>query len=372
MSNTFLTPSIIAREALMQLKSTLVMGSLVYRDYETEFKKVGESITIKKPPVFTARDAATDISGAGLVTQNVTETGVTMTVDRWKYVRFAVGSKEKAMTLDELAQRIIRPAILPIAEEVDAYLCSLYTGIPYHAGTAGTTPDSLAALGAVGKVLMDNKVPTDDIALVMNPACQAQMWPLMAAMQSPKPTPGNPALERAQLGLINNMNCFMDQNIKTHTAGVPGGTPAASASAGATSLTIASGGNAGTYKLGDLISIATCDGQYVVTEDLTLNGSGAGTLKIYPALEKTITSQVVTLVAAHAANMAFHRNAIALATAPLEPPAGGAKGEVVTMDGITARVVYAWDNAAMSDVITIDILYGAKLVYPELAALLLG
>ena len=37
MSNNFLTPSIIAREALMILQANMVMAGLVYRAYEKEF-----------------------------------------------------------------------------------------------------------------------------------------------------------------------------------------------------------------------------------------------------------------------------------------------------------------------------------------------
>jgi hypothetical protein len=40
-SNTLITPTIIAKEALMQLKNNLVMGELVFRDYTKEFVKVG-------------------------------------------------------------------------------------------------------------------------------------------------------------------------------------------------------------------------------------------------------------------------------------------------------------------------------------------
>lgn len=50
MANTFLTPDIIAKEALMVLENNLVMaGLVVHRDYSPEFAKVGDTITIRKP-----------------------------------------------------------------------------------------------------------------------------------------------------------------------------------------------------------------------------------------------------------------------------------------------------------------------------------
>ena len=49
MPNTFLTPSIIAKEALMVLLSNLTMANLVHRDYSDEYAKV----KLKQLPVKT-------------------------------------------------------------------------------------------------------------------------------------------------------------------------------------------------------------------------------------------------------------------------------------------------------------------------------
>lgn len=56
MLNTFLTPKIIAQEALMVLENQLTMANLVHRDYSKEFVKVGDSITIRKPARFSAKN----------------------------------------------------------------------------------------------------------------------------------------------------------------------------------------------------------------------------------------------------------------------------------------------------------------------------
>ena len=47
MPNNFLTPQIIANEALMVLQANLVMANLVHKDYSKEFVKVGDTITIR-------------------------------------------------------------------------------------------------------------------------------------------------------------------------------------------------------------------------------------------------------------------------------------------------------------------------------------
>ena len=56
MPNNFLTPQIIANEALMVLQANLVMANLVHKDYSKEFVKVGDTITVRKPAKFIAKN----------------------------------------------------------------------------------------------------------------------------------------------------------------------------------------------------------------------------------------------------------------------------------------------------------------------------
>lgn len=71
MGNTLLTPSIIAREALMVLRNNAVMAKLVHRDYSNEFVTgVGDTITVRKPATFVAKEFTSAIE-----IQEATETG---------------------------------------------------------------------------------------------------------------------------------------------------------------------------------------------------------------------------------------------------------------------------------------------------------
>jgi len=141
---------------------------------------------------------------------------------------------------------------------------------------------------------------------------------------------------------------------------------------GDSAVGIAAGGAAGTYKEGDLITIAGDTTQYVVTADLTLNGSGVGTLSIYPKLVATASSDAVTLVASHRCNLAFQRSALCLATAPLEPPMGGVISAQVNYKGLPLRVTYGYNMEYKKNMLSIDMLCGVKALLPEAAAVLLG
>ena len=51
MASTLLTPSIIAKEGLMQLENNLVAAKMVYHAYESELgeTKIGDTLTIRRP-----------------------------------------------------------------------------------------------------------------------------------------------------------------------------------------------------------------------------------------------------------------------------------------------------------------------------------
>ena len=62
MSNTILTPNIIANEALDVLRTNAVMANLVHRDYSSEFVAgVGDTITVRKPATFEAKEFTTEV-----------------------------------------------------------------------------------------------------------------------------------------------------------------------------------------------------------------------------------------------------------------------------------------------------------------------
>src|SRR5690348_1017846 len=64
-TNSLLTPSLITNETLMLLENNLVAAGKVNRQFENNFVKIGDTITVRKPNRFIVSD------GPGLVIQNV-------------------------------------------------------------------------------------------------------------------------------------------------------------------------------------------------------------------------------------------------------------------------------------------------------------
>lgn len=129
MPNTILTPKIIAQEALMVLESQLTMAGLVHRDYSKEFVRVGDTITIRKPAKFVAKNFVGETHG-----QDITEGSTTVKMDRFRDVTVNVSSKELTLDIKDFSEQVVTPAISAIAQAVDQDL--LAVGIEKAAKTA--------------------------------------------------------------------------------------------------------------------------------------------------------------------------------------------------------------------------------------------
>ena len=71
-------------------------------------------------------------------------------------------------------------------------------------------------------------------------------------------------------------------------------------------------------------------------------------------------------------NLFFHKNAFALVTVPLVMPDGVAFKAQENYDGLSMRVVKDYDITNDKEIIRLDVLYGVKSIYPDLAARVWG
>jgi hypothetical protein len=191
---------------------------------------------------------------------------------------------------------------------------------------------------------------------------------------------GEDTLRRGSLGQLFGFNVFANQNTPTHTPGVSADATGAVVGAhavGVVALAIDGITTAGTVKAGDTFSIAGDTQRYAITADKTAS-AGAVTLDIFPALKVAVSgSEVVTIrLDTHVANLAFHRNAFALATAPLSEMGGALGARIATVsDPVTnlslrSRLFYVGDESKVY--VALDLLYGYVTLDPNLATRLCG
>src|SRR5438128_1385281 len=128
-TNTLLTPSIIAKEALMLLDNNLTMGNLVHRDYEAEYMKnsngykAGTTLTIKRPVRYTVR------SGATAAPQDTTEGSTTIVVNTQEGVDLQFSSSDMTLKISDFADKCLKSAMLQLANSVDTKLTALYRSV---------------------------------------------------------------------------------------------------------------------------------------------------------------------------------------------------------------------------------------------------
>jgi hypothetical protein len=406
MANSVITADIIAKEAVMILDNELVMAKKVFRGYEEDFgKKVngykaGDTITIRKPTDFTVRD------GAVLSAQDVTEGSTSITVNKRKGIDFKFSSQDLTLKIGELSERVIKPAMVQLANQVDADLMALYASVPSWVGTPGQTINAYTDF-AKGPERMDEYAnPTDGRCAVLSPADHWGLLGSQTALYMQDVAKG--AYRKGSLGTIGGVDTYMSQNVPTHTVGVATGTPLVNGASQTstyadvkdtdTQSLVTDGWTASTtgiLKAGDVITIAGVYAvnpvtkatlgflkQFVVTADVNSGATtGPATLTISPAIitsgafknasaapaDNAAITVMGTGSTGYRQNMVFTKNAFALVTVPLVSPPGAVDVSRQSYKGTNVRVIPVYDGTNDESSWRLDILYGTKCIDPRLA-----
>ncbi len=411
MSNTVLTADIIASEAIGVLENNCVMGDLVYRGYEEEFDQkvngysVGDTISIRRPTDFTVR------SGAGVAMQDAVEGKFSLAVDTQEGVDFKFTSSDLTLKIDKLSERIIKPAMVQLANSIDRKLTALYKDVWNWVGTPGSTVDSFADFAKAPERLDLGAVPQDDRCAVLSPTDQ---WGLLGSQTALyMQDVAKDAYRRGKLGMIGNVDTYSSQNVTTHTGGTRDNTTpttkgsansttwASSKNTGTMSLLTSGWDAAATLKQGDVFTISTVFAvnpvtkatlphlqQFVIKSDVTSDGTTTNTTTLTisppiitsgafqtvsgaPADSATITV-VGTASTGYAQNMVFNKNAFSLVMVPMVKPPGAVDVARKTYKGYSVRVIPFYDGVNDVSNWRLDVLYGVKTVDARLATRLSG
>ncbi len=416
MANTLINPSMIAKEALFQLENNCVFGDKVHREYRNEFVKIGDSVSIRKPVKFKAKDGATRVN------QDVHEPTTNITIDQRKHVSWKFSSQDLTLTIEEYSERYIKPAMITLANEIDLSVATEGALEFFNAvGTPGTTPANFSALADVAQRMDESAVPDDGMRrIVLNPAARWAMANGLGGTGSAGVFNADivgDMVRKGWLGRIANFDIYGDQNVYTHTVGAQGGTPLVNGvpsvgvnglpNESATTTVAFDGGSlstSGYLKRGDVVTFAGVYAvnpisyqstgqlaQFVVTADVATDGTGAGSMLLRPAMNAggvasyEAYQNVTALPADNAAitvlgsgggqypqNLGFHRNALALVTVPLELPDSASFKARADWRGYSIRIVKDYDIDADEEIIRLDILYGVKAIYRDLGVRLFG
>lgn len=212
MANTFLTPDIIAREALMVLRNNAVMANLVYRDYSSDFAgAVGDTITVRKPAKFEAKEYTSTLE-----VQSATEQGVQVKLDKHLDVSFAVTSKDMTLEIEDFSKQLLVPAMQAFADKVDGYLIALGASVTNKVTQASdvTKTDVIKAREFLTKAA----APLTDRRFVYNTATESALLNTDLFTNASAVGDSGTALREASLGRKFGMDFYVDQNMDSTTA----------------------------------------------------------------------------------------------------------------------------------------------------------
>lgn len=374
MANTFTDViDLIFAQSLMALRNSSVMPRLVRTDWRNEVQQAGNTVSVPLPPTFSVGNVSP--SSTPLSPANVTRTTADIPLSYWRQTSMHLTDKEAREIADGARAGDIGAAMSVLADDVDLKVLQLYKEVYGYAGTAGTTPfaSDLTELIDAQKVLFDQKCPSEGRAAVLSSAAQAKAMNLRA-IQDFK---GSDSIINGQIGRVIGFDAYADQQVPTHTTGAAtAGTIAidqSSPSVGDTAIHM--DGFSVKASVGDVFTVAGDTQTYVVVTCSDLTGTDADLTVSPPIAVAWSNDAAVTFKSSHVVNLAFHRDAFALAVRPLAPPDGFTGGNIVRTDmdpvtglGLTLEIsrqtnqtVWQW-----------SILYGVKCIRPELACRIAG
>jgi hypothetical protein len=400
MAQSLLTIDMITNKALEILENNLVLTRNVNRQYDSSFAvegaKIGDTLRIRLP------DRALVTDGAALGVQEVNEQQTTLTISSQKHIGVNFTSAEMALSLDDFADRILKPRVSQLASSIDADVANSFKSIYQSVGTPGTTP-------ATSLVLLQGNQKLNEAAAVMspryvtvNPAANAALVEGMKGLFNPTSTISR-QFKNGMMGegILGYDEINMSQSIKQHTNGDWGTAievDGTTTTQGTSQLNITFTGSSKTWNVGDVFTIEGVYAvnpqtrestgslqQFVVTEALT--GTSTGTLKFSPALYTsshalaTVTgfpadnADITMLGSAagqYAQNLIYHKDAITFATADLLLPQGVDMASRKVHNGISMRIVRQYDINNDRMPCRIDVLYGYSVIRPQMAVRLWG
>ena len=197
------------------LENNLVITRNVNRQYDDSFAvegaKIGDTLRIRLP------DRALVTDGAALQVQEVQQQFTTLTIASQKHIGVNFTSAEMALSLDDFADRVLKPRVSQLAASIDADVANAYKDIFQSVGTPGTTPaTSLVLLQAQQKLNEAAAVMSPRYATV-NPAANAGLVEGMKGLFNPTSTISR-QFKNGMMGegILGYEEINMSQSIKVH------------------------------------------------------------------------------------------------------------------------------------------------------------
>lgn len=408
MANTLLTINMITREAVRLWKNTNAFIQHIDQQYDDSFAKtgakIGQQLRIRLPNDYTVR------TGPAAQVQDTTETSTTLVLATQAGVDVSFSTVDRTMSLDDYSKRVLAPMVNNLAGKVASDVMGSIdvqggiSNIVSNLDGSGAVITPVAETWLTGGAILDLKsAPTENRKVIADPITMARTVSSLAGLFNPAPSISQ-QYKSGKMGQALGFDWYSDQTVLKHINGSYNGA-ATVAGANQTGTQITVSAITGTINAGDILTFDNGDntGVYSVNRitkqsDSTLAqfvataavANGGTLINIYPALipassGNPVQYQTVNVSPNNGAavafsvyqgaasstyrkNFVFAPEAVTLATADLELPEKGiVEGAREAYDGISMRMITAYNIATDQLITRLDVLYGYLWVRPEWA-----
>lgn len=361
--------------------------------------KSGATVDINIPAQYTLGTGA-DITS---VIQDTQETTVPLTVDNQYNVPVAFTSAEIATDfgLKSWAKRVLEPQMITLANNIEKAAIEQATNAIYNTvGTPGSSVYNTDLILSAGQKIDENGCDDyDNRFTLLNPAANRSAVNENKSLFNPSPELSK-MYKNGAMGQALGFTFLRNNLVKTHTNGadvaVGVENSVVTIATGMSTLGVDGVTSSATIKKGSVFTIADVYAvhpvtkatlphlqQFVVTADVTESAANSVTMSISPTIYSAASGAkqnvsalpadeaAVTFVGSastgYAQNLAYHKSAFRFVSLPLIKPDGVDMVGQQTKDGITARVVRAYDIKTDKMIMRVDVLWGMANVRPQWA-----
>lgn len=389
MANTNLTIDMVTNEALRVLHEKLSFLKTVNTSYDDNFAKsgakIGDTLRIRNPVQYKVT------TGSAMETQDSVETSTSLTVATQKHVDLEFGGAEKTMDIDNFSKRYLEPAMSQLASAVEADAIAQFTKDIYQvAGTYGTPPTDLAAVGAARAKLNQQAAPDNGQRCIQ--ADSVTMGGMVNGLKGLFQD-SNQIKEQYREGMMGRTAGAdwyeNDRTIAiTNSADVAGTINNGDLSSGITSLTVDAFTAAPTegmvFTVADVYDVHPETKQvYSHLKQFVVTSATTTSISFSPSLTFSTTDAAqncsgapvdgaaITFLGsastAYQQNLFYHKDAFTFVTADLPLHGGADKCVRKEFEGLSLRVWQDGDIWNDKGLTRIDVLYGFKTIRPQLA-----
>lgn len=229
MANDFNVHAIVANEALYWFENDLVLGNLVHRGFESEWKtinghKVGDTVSIDRPARFISV-AGPDITGA---VQDVVygKKDIKLNIQRTVPFKFDSRGLTTEADIKRVGEESIRGAVSRLVQDVESAIAGLYSQVAnvHGAGVSGAVGTPLAGtlpIGECGAHMTDLGVEAIGRNCVVGPQAKVSIAEQIKTLHMPK---AETALEESKIGKIHKFDTYESASLIRHETGDWAGT----------------------------------------------------------------------------------------------------------------------------------------------------